>query len=763
MSAGRVRAFAALRARRSSVVTQLVGLVLAGAMLGTAVTTGEALANGFDRAQRAAGSPDLVVRFDALDRATIERRIGTLANIRSVAYRLTVRPVPIGIGATGKGVRRGTAEIDGVQQGHGRDGLAIVAGRALSGAGDEVVVERGLADSWKLRVGRQLGVLTRNGDLWKPVIVGVAVEPDNVAFPLAARPRIYADYDVVRDRFAERTSAEPVNLLAVRVRNRGRLSETLVQARQSSYGLSGLGFTTQATTRAIVAQASGLVVALLTAFAFVALVAVCAMLAASANARVARELPTIGMLRSLGFTTRGLAASYALETSLIALPALALGVTAGTLLVSGPTARLLAGLNELPPSHPLGILHVLVVLVATVLAGAAAALPASAAARRPVVELLAGVRVARRARAGGAVARPFALGARLVLGRPGRLVVSALAIGCSLALILLMLGLARFLLDAERNPSVIGERYSLLATEPPGGIPVVRGVAGVAAAAERYEVSAADAFNLSEPLQLVAFGPGKSSVFAGRPLLEGRRARSEGEVEVGRGMAQSLGLGVGSTLIADLSGGGEVRAEVVGVVQELARDGRVAYLSPQDLLAVQPGLRPRVAIRLRDGASRAAVKAELRSLGAPASDNGGLAPQGAPFLAAVVALLRVVAIIDGLVCGALVVLALIVLARERARTLGVMRAVGGRTRDVALVLAGGATTLVAVSLVVGVLLEREVLAPALSRLVERYGVLPLQARPGEIALVALACAAVVALAAVVLARPRTTVSEQLAQ
>ena len=170
-----------------------------------------------------------------------------------------------------------------------------------------------------------------------------------------------------------------------------------------------------------------------------------------------------------------------------------------------------------------------------------------------------------------------------------------------------------------------------------------------------------------------------------------------------------------------------------------------------------------IPIRLADGTSSDAVTRELRRLGASSSSNGGLAPQGAPFLAAVVALLRVVALIDGLVCAALVVLSLIVLARERARTIGVVRAVGGRTRDVALVLAGGAAAIVSVAFVTGVLLERELLAPVLSALVERYGVLPLQARPGEIAIVALGAFAVVVLASALLARPRATVAEQLAE
>ncbi len=69
----------------------------------------------------------------------------------------------------------------------GRRGYAVTEGRDARG-NDEVVVERGLAREWDLALGDRM--LVYRG--WEVRIVGIAVEPDNVAFPLTLTPRIYA-------------------------------------------------------------------------------------------------------------------------------------------------------------------------------------------------------------------------------------------------------------------------------------------------------------------------------------------------------------------------------------------------------------------------------------------------------------------------------------------------------------------------------------------------------------------------------------------
>ena len=65
--------------------------------------------------------------------------------------------------------------------------------------------------------------------------------------------------------------------------------------------------------------------------------------------------------------------------------------------------------------------------------------------------------------------------------------------------------------------------------------------------------------------------------------------RGPGEAEVGLGLADALGLRPGATLAVQLEGAGEVRFRVVGVVRALERDGRIAYVQPDRLLAADPG------------------------------------------------------------------------------------------------------------------------------------------------------------------------------
>jgi hypothetical protein len=57
--------------------------------------------------------------------------------------------------------------------------------------------------------------------------------------------------------------------------------------------------------------------------------------------------------RALGFTPAAIAALQAREAALVALPAAALGIALGALVVAGPSAALLGALNEQPPGWAL--------------------------------------------------------------------------------------------------------------------------------------------------------------------------------------------------------------------------------------------------------------------------------------------------------------------------------------------------------------------------------------------------------------------------
>ena len=178
----------------------------------------------------------------------------------------------------------------------------------------------------------------------------------------------------------------------------------------------------------------------------------------------------------------------------------------------------------------------------------------------------------------------------------------------------------------------------------------MRALPGVADAAPRYVVQGADSFALGEPVKLVAF-PGDHTRFEDPPLDAGRRLRGSDEAEVGVGLAQALGIGVGSTLAVQMPSGGEARFRVVGTVRALDDNGRVAYVRP----AARAGRRPGRHAAGRGQARRAAPTAprstrRLATLGAQPAAVGGATTRNGAFLGTLAALLRVVAIVDALVC-----------------------------------------------------------------------------------------------------------------
>ena len=182
--------------------------------------------------------------------------------------------------------------------------------------------------------------------------------------------------------------------------DRGRADVTLTQARATSFGIGGLTFVTRAGIEVLLGQAAGIVIALLVAFSLVALVAAGTMLAAGAQAEVQRSLPGIGVQRALGFTPGRIAARQAAQTALTAAPAAALGLAAGALAVSGPSAALLAQLNERPPGLALAPVLALCLVAIVALVTAAATWPAWRAARRPPAAILRGDVAAAPARRG---------------------------------------------------------------------------------------------------------------------------------------------------------------------------------------------------------------------------------------------------------------------------------------------------------------------------------------------------------------------------
>ncbi len=727
----------ALRARRRRLVLTALGIALAAAMLSAAVVVSYGLGTGFDRAASAASLPDIIVRLNNKAAADVAVRIRALPDVARFALRFEFRGAEIGF--HGRHDDHAVAEVLD-RPGPGQ-GYAVVAGRNLAGTGPSVLLERAFADSWGIRIGDTFYVR----DLGPLRVAGLVEAPDNVGYPLA-QPRFYISRRALDARFGVERDPQ-VNLVEIWLRNPALANEVLVQARATSFGLHSISFATRSGVRVLLDQAAGIVIDLLIALSVIALVTAGVMLGASARAEVQRRLGAIGVRRAVG-ETRGLVTLAVLvEGLLVAVPAAAVGVLGATLATYGAASRLLELLNE--PAAGFALVAPLcgAWAVGALVPALGAAWPAWRAGGGPVVRLLRGGDVAaprgHRLPTTGLVS----LGARLVGARRVRLVATAITLGLSAGFVLLVLALASALSALETDPSALGKRYQLVASAPPSLAKRVSQLPGVAAAAPRYELEAADSFALDETIDVIAF-PGDHTEFEAPPLVTGSRYRGLRQAEVGLGLAQALGLGVGSTLALALPSGIELRLRVSGIVSSLAHDGRVAYIPANAVLRVDPSLPSLLAVRLTPGANPSSVIDAMDRIGAPPVLASGATARGAPLVDVLRTLLRAVAIVDGLVCLYALIQACALTVLERRRTVAVLRACGAGAGAVGRLLLGSALALVVPAAIVGVVLERFVFGPALTRLAESYATLPLSATLLDVlfVLAGLAVAASVAVA-----------------
>jgi ABC-type lipoprotein release transport system permease subunit len=293
-----------------------------------------------------------------------------------------------------------------------------------------------------------------------------------------------------------------------------------------------------------------------------------------------------------------------------------------------------------------------------------------------------------------------------------------------------MLALASLLERLRDDPGTVGKRYQLTVQLNGASLADVRAVPGVADAAPRFVTDAADSFRLDKPFRIVAYA-GDHTRFEAPPLAAGRRLRGAGEIEVGLGLADALGLRPGSALAAQLPTGEEARFRVAGVVRALENDGRIAWARPDRLGDAASS----VAVRLEAGADRAAVGRRLEEIGAPSTRVGGASTRNAQFLGVLAAVLRGVGLTVGLVCLYALVQALAMTARERRGAVALLRACGGDRWTVALVLGGAAAAVALPAALLGVALEAAVLGPVVARLAAGFASLPIAPSLAQVVLV----------------------------
>ena len=143
---------------------------------------------------------------------------------------------------------------------------------------------------------------------------GIAVSPDNVAFPLASAARVYVTEQEFINALGLDRRVRP-NIALLWLNDPSKADVTLTQARAVAFGLGKLQFITRTGVQILLSQAAGIVISLLVAFSLVALVAAGTMLAAGAHAEVQRRLTGFGVQRALGFGPGRIAAQQAVEAA----------------------------------------------------------------------------------------------------------------------------------------------------------------------------------------------------------------------------------------------------------------------------------------------------------------------------------------------------------------------------------------------------------------------------------------------------------------
>jgi predicted lysophospholipase L1 biosynthesis ABC-type transport system permease subunit len=731
-----------LRVRRGRALITAAGVAAAAAMIGASVTVAYNLNGGFQRSASKAGTPDVIVHFDPRDASLIASRVRALPNLASFSLQLEQRPVVLrspGRAPILSGDLLGTLGT--------RRGYSIVAGRDLSGRPAEAVVERGLAEQMHIHVGSRLDV----GPAYRAIaarVVGIAVAPDNVAYPYASGARVWLPY-----RDAAALSVEgpgrPVDTALLWVRDPKQLEVTLEQARSAVYGLTGLTFITRQGIGVLIDGAAGIVIALLVAVSLGALIGAFVMIVASARAEVQRRLETIALVRALGASTGAIVAAAVAESFLVAVPAALLGLAAGAWAATGAVDALLRALDQFPRgagiTAPLaGCLLLLVAMV-----GAATAWPTWRACRGPVAPVLRDAELPATMRRLPLPRGTLGLGMRMALSRPARTAIAVLVTAGSVAVVLLLLALAAELQRLENDPGAIGKHYQLTTHSSVAALHRIDLLPGVAAAAQRFSSPVADAYELGQSFDLVAYC-GNRLRFENPPLSAGRRATRPEEAEVGQGLSEPLGLDPGSTLAVQFGDGDEARFRVVGVVRTLENDGRVAFVQPgREVCGFRGG---QTVIQLKNGADASKVQRQLAIDGYRPATVGGVTTRNAGFLGVLADLLRTVAVIDGVVCLYVLAQVLGSLALERRAAVGSLRALGAGTAQVGGLFLGAALVVVALAFPVAAVLERWVLGPRAAGLAAPYATVPLAAGTVELTLALAALVVISCIASFIVAR-----------
>jgi len=437
------------------------------------------------------------------------------------------------------------------------------------------------------------------------------------------------------------------------------------------------------------------------------MVAAAIVVAGSVATRVLARRRDIGLLKAVGVTPGQVTAAIVVAHAAVA----AVGVLAGWLLGGLLTGSLQLQVAEVlgsagPSFEPDALLVALLVVEALVVV--ATVLPAWRAGRVPTTVALAPVPPTRghRSRLAAAGERvglgPVAVaGLRDAFARPARGALTALALAVAVVGVVVTVGFNRTIDGVLGDLAVTGDPQELVVypsdTAPPLAVP--RALDTTPAVTSWFTATESNAVLHKE--QFLARAIGGDVARSGYVVRQGRMLQRRGEAVPGYGFLRRFGVHVGDAITISLRGR-PVTLTVVGWYSETEEAGEMILLPFADLAAVDPGVRPdSYQVNLAPGASRTAVAATLaEALGAqarvepvPPADPGAIDPFR--FAVALISALVIVVALANLAST------LVLVVRERARDLAVLRAVGFTPRQAVTVVATGGVVLALLALGVG--------------------------------------------------------------
>ena len=552
----------------------------------------------------------------------------------------------------------------------------IRSGRWAAGP-DEIVVDYSLSVDLAIDVGDALTIRLAGRDV-SFTVVGTAVDFTDCLYPQCEPGRSWVTEGGF-DRFAPGDRAYAVGYLRF---DDPAAADQFVQ-RQASAGMSGItGTESWNDTRGDFLTLDRVFGSFVAAFGVFVLVVAAVIIAGSTAMRIVTQRRTIALMGAIGSTPHQITIALLFENVVVGSVAAVLGwFIAGFL---SPSLQIGIG-RTLGPQDPSWSVSGLIVCVAVIvgLLAVATVVPARAAARRPVTDVLRDVPPGRvswlNRHTGRLPGRLSLLGAQEAASQPARGGLAALAIGVAVIGTIVSFGFISAIDLVTTDAARAGDPWDV-ALIPAGADPTM--VQQVIHDTPGVDSWFADLDRRSSYLD----GAFLSVATSGAPgaanyrIADGRPLRSSGEAIVGYGFMRRFDVTVGDR-IEFLAGTTPINVEIVGWYRDTEDSGEILRYRFEDLAAAEPDAIPEVyRLSLTDGSDPAAVGTALAERVGPDA-RAEVLDTGRADIDPLMMVLRAIAAVLFLTAGINLLSILLTSSRESAQRTGVELAVGFTPRQ----------------------------------------------------------------------------------